>query len=76
VGQLVDFLAAAVYLSDPDLFAAHMGWLGSVLAARGVAGAGVETVLDVLQDGLHDFPQAQECLRQGRDRLATAGVAG
>ncbi|TQM46164.1 cobalamin B12-binding domain-containing protein [Pseudonocardia cypriaca] len=70
VGQLVDYLAAAVYLCDADLFTEHVRWLGAVLSARGLPRTGVAVVLDVLAAELHDFPVAQRCLREGCDVLA------
>ncbi|WP_214406667.1 cobalamin B12-binding domain-containing protein [Pseudonocardia lacus] len=69
-GQLVDFLAAAVYLQDRDLFLDHVRWLGLVLAARGVPTTGVRTTLDSLDAGLHDFPFAQGCIADARTVLA------
>jgi len=69
VGRLVDFLAAAVYLDDADLFGEHVGWLAALLAARDLPRTGVGAVLDVLAGELHDFPTAQRCLHRGRAAL-------
>jgi methanogenic corrinoid protein MtbC1 len=68
--QLVDFLAAAVYLADPDLFAEHVGWLAVVATARRGSPTGVPAALDALAAGLHDFPLAQDCIARGRATLA------
>lgn len=66
VGRIVDFLAAAVYLADRDLFVDYLTWMGGVLESRSVPPVGVVAVLDVLAARLHDFPFAQDCLVGGR----------
>jgi methanogenic corrinoid protein MtbC1 len=68
--QIVDVLAAAVYLDDPDMFADHVRWLGAVAAARRGSPAGLPRALDALAAGLHDFPLAQDCIAGGRAALA------
>ncbi|MCO1654049.1 cobalamin B12-binding domain-containing protein [Pseudonocardia humida] len=68
-GQLVDFLAAAVYLGERDLFADHVRWLCSVLSARKASTAVVRSALDRLDEGLHDFPFAQGCIAGARELL-------
>ncbi|GAY07433.1 B12-binding domain-containing protein [Pseudonocardia sp. N23] len=68
-GQVVDFLGAAVYLSDDGLFADYLHWLGSALGARDISTGGLHAVLGELAAGLHDFPFALSCLRQGREQL-------
>ncbi len=73
-GQLVDYLAAAVYLQDRDLLGDHVRWLATVLAARGVPVDGVRTVLEALTDGLHDFPSALDCLAHARAVLVAPGA--
>jgi methanogenic corrinoid protein MtbC1 len=73
-GQLVDYLAAAVYLQDRDLLVDHVRWLAVVLAARGVPVDGVRTVLEALTDGLHDFPSALDCLAHARTALVAPGA--
>jgi methanogenic corrinoid protein MtbC1 len=63
--QVVDFLAAAVYLDDAELFVSYVGWLREALAARGAPVAALADVLEQLRAELHDFPVAQACLRGG-----------
>src|SRR5690606_33655799 len=78
VGRLVDFLAAAVYLDDADLFGEHVGWLAALLAARDLPRTGAGAVLAGLAGELHDFPPAQRCPHRGRAALgawAGSGVA-
>jgi hypothetical protein len=70
--QLVDFLAAAVYLADPDLFGEHVRWLAAVATARRGSATAVPAALDALAAGLHDFPLAQDCIARGRAAQNTA----
>jgi methanogenic corrinoid protein MtbC1 len=70
--QLVDSLAAAVYLADPELFADHVRWFAAVATARRGSPAGLPAALDALAAGLHDFPLAQHCLARGRNALEDA----
>lgn len=70
IAQVLDFLAAAVYLTDRDLFVEYLGWLAGVLEARNAPAAGLDAVLEVFHAGLHDFPFAQDCLADGRTLLA------
>jgi methanogenic corrinoid protein MtbC1 len=67
--QAVDFLAAAVYLSDPEVFGGYLGWLADLLDARGTGTDAARAVLAEFHAGLHDFPFAQECLRRGATQL-------
>ncbi|AEA26208.1 B12-binding domain-containing protein [Pseudonocardia benzenivorans] len=76
VGQVVDFLAAAVYLDDAELFADYLRWLAAALTARGITTGGLRTVLDALAAGLHDFPFALRCLRDGRALLRREPTIG
>lgn len=63
LGQVADVLAAAAYLGDRELFTDHVRWLAAVCACRGTAGV-LPLVLDAFRSELHDFPFAQECLRE------------
>ncbi|GAA1855995.1 cobalamin-dependent protein [Pseudonocardia ailaonensis] len=73
--QTVDFLAAAVYLSDPEVFTGYLGWLAALLTERGAGFDGIHAVLTEFDGGLHDFPFAQECLARG-SALVREQVAG
>ncbi|HXV92543.1 MAG TPA: cobalamin-dependent protein [Pseudonocardia sp.] len=72
--QLVDFLAAAVYLTDGGVLDCHLRWLAAVLAARGHRADGVVAALGALRAELHDFPFAQACLDRGRLLVAAGGA--
>ena len=83
-GYIADFLAAALFVDDADVFTEFVGWLDALLVARGVPTATldaglalVDTVLadTVLADtvpGDHagDLPRARRFLATGRAALA------
>ncbi|APE17214.1 cobalamin-binding protein [Mycobacterium sp. WY10] len=70
IGYIVDFLAAALYTDDDELFAGFISWTADVLCARGVPAAALPPALDVLLAQLPDFPRAQRILRTARITLA------
>jgi methanogenic corrinoid protein MtbC1 len=75
-GHVVDFLGAAVYLGDADVFHGYLQWLGSVLSPRwGARPDGLASALSMLHERLHDFPFTQNCLTTGRLRLVSTGGA-
>jgi len=67
--QIVEFLAAALFVDDASLFTSFVDWLLVVLGARHVPVVTVGTLLEAYTDALYDFPRAQSILRAGRDRL-------
>jgi methanogenic corrinoid protein MtbC1 len=69
LGLVADFLAAAAYLGDRQLFTDHLRWLAAVAACRGTAGV-LPAVLEAFRAELHDFPFAQACLAEGHALLA------
>ena len=76
LGQVVEFLAAAIYFVDRGLFADHVGWLAEVAAARGEPGTALPDVLDAFRAELHDFPFAAACLDAGHEVLRRPGMNG
>ncbi|WP_436789744.1 cobalamin B12-binding domain-containing protein [Yinghuangia sp. YIM S10712] len=66
VGHIVDFLAAALYTDDADLFVGFVGWTGDILSARGVPARVLDPCLAVLEEELKDFPRALGVLAVGR----------
>ncbi|UBU12478.1 cobalamin B12-binding domain-containing protein [Nonomuraea gerenzanensis] len=58
VAYLVDFLRAALYVDDPELFSAFVGWMRSVLTARDIPPALLPAVLEALSGRLGGFPRA------------------
>jgi methanogenic corrinoid protein MtbC1 len=69
LGMVADYLAAAAYVGDPQLFTDHVRWLDAVCTCRGAPGV-LPDVLDAFGGELHDFPFAQGCLTAGLGLLA------
>ncbi|MFF5106683.1 B12-binding domain-containing protein [Streptomyces sp. NPDC000134] len=69
IAHIVDFLAAALYVDDSDLFAGFLAWTADVLTARGVPDRSLLPALDLLEDQLLDFPRARRHLDAGRTAL-------
>ncbi|MFE2356724.1 B12-binding domain-containing protein [Streptomyces parvulus] len=69
IAHIVEFLAAALYVDDPDLFAGFLSWTGEILAARGVPAASLLPALDLLEEQLRDFPRTRRILDAGRAAL-------
>ncbi|MFG3153768.1 cobalamin-dependent protein [Streptomyces sp. NPDC048219] len=69
IAHIVDFLAAALYVDDPDLFTDFLTWTGDVLTARGVPAHSLLPGLNLLEDQLRDFPRSRRLLDAGRTAL-------
>ena len=72
VAHIVDFLGAALYVDDPDLFTGFAGWTAGILTARGVPAAGLLPALDLLAEQLTDFPRAVGMLARGHAAVRDA----
>jgi methanogenic corrinoid protein MtbC1 len=70
VGHIVDFLAAALYVSEAPIFTDFVAWTRGVLAARGVPPAALRAGLLLVRDQLRDYPIALSMIDAG---LARAG---
>jgi methanogenic corrinoid protein MtbC1 len=57
--QLVDVLAASLFVDDPRLFQEHVNWLVDMLDARGTSPDATRALLDFLQAALIDIPRAE-----------------
>ncbi|GIF26920.1 methanogenic corrinoid protein MtbC1 [Actinoplanes tereljensis] len=69
MGHVVDFLAAALYLSEPQIFTDFTDWTLAVLEARKVPPPALRSGLQVVRDQLHDYPRALSVLDAGLSRL-------
>ncbi|MEV5747386.1 cobalamin-dependent protein [Actinoallomurus sp. NPDC052308] len=69
LAHIVDFLSAALYLDDPELFTRFIAWVGDILTARGVPACSVILALDLLAERLKDLPRAVALLREGQAAL-------
>ncbi|MEU9639524.1 B12-binding domain-containing protein [Streptomyces tendae] len=65
----VDFLAAALYVDDTDLFTGFLTWTADILTARGVPGRSLLPALRSLGEQLHAFPRARRLLDEGAHAL-------
>ncbi|GLY00076.1 cobalamin-dependent protein [Actinoplanes sp. NBRC 101535] len=70
LGHIVDFLAAALYIGDPQIFTDFTSWTAEVLASRHVPPAALEAGLRLIQDQLIDFPTATTMLDAGLATLS------
>ncbi|MFJ9945250.1 cobalamin B12-binding domain-containing protein [Streptomyces erythrochromogenes] len=80
LSHIVEFLAAALYTGDEDLFRGFLLWTAGVLDARGVPAASLLPALELLERELQDFPRTTAILRAGaagltRTLLTAAGTA-
>jgi methanogenic corrinoid protein MtbC1 len=57
--QLVDVLAASLFVDDPRLFQEHLDWQIDMLDARGTPPETTWTLLEVLQQAVIDLPSAE-----------------
>ncbi|EYT81184.1 MULTISPECIES: cobalamin B12-binding domain-containing protein [unclassified Streptomyces] len=70
LAHIVDFLAAALYVDDADIFTGFLAWTADVLTARGVPARSLLPGLELLTEQLHDFPRARGLLGTARAELA------
>ena len=68
MGFIVDFLAAALYVSEAEIFTGFVEWTTDVLVARGVPPVALRAGLQAVLDQLADFPAATA--------MITAGLTG
>ncbi|MFE6893779.1 B12-binding domain-containing protein [Streptomyces sp. NPDC057694] len=57
IEHIVNYLATALYVDSPDLFARFITWTADILAARGVPPRCLLAALDSLLNQLKDFPR-------------------
>ncbi|AGL18697.1 B12-binding domain-containing protein [Actinoplanes sp. N902-109] len=65
MGHIADFLAAALYVSDQQIFTDFVTWTEAVLQARGVPAAALRTGLHLISDQLRDYPKATATIAAG-----------
>jgi methanogenic corrinoid protein MtbC1 len=69
LAHIVDFLATALYVDDPELFTGFITWTAEILRARRVPPHSLRTGLDILAGELHDFPRALGFLKAAAEAL-------
>ncbi|MGW5573362.1 cobalamin B12-binding domain-containing protein [Nocardia thailandica] len=67
--NIVEFLAAALYVDDDELFGDFIAWTSGVLAARQVPSRALLSALSLLEQQLTDFPRARRILAASRSVL-------
>ncbi|WP_422751907.1 cobalamin B12-binding domain-containing protein [Micromonospora sp. WMMD708] len=73
LGYIVDFLAAAVYVDDGELFTDFVTWLVAILTSRGVPAGSVAATLGHYGHVLRDFPRAGRFLALGAAATVASG---
>ncbi|MEU7956978.1 MULTISPECIES: cobalamin B12-binding domain-containing protein [Micromonospora] len=73
LGYTVDFLAAAVYVDDAELFTDFVTWLVAILTSRGVPAGSVAATLGHYGRVLRDFPRAARFLALGAAATVASG---
>ncbi|MEV4348479.1 cobalamin-dependent protein [Actinoplanes sp. NPDC049596] len=63
--HIVDFLAAALYVSETQIFTDFIEWTAAVLEARGVPPVALRVGLEAVRTQLQDFPTATAMLTAG-----------
>ncbi|MEU6740971.1 cobalamin B12-binding domain-containing protein [Streptosporangium sandarakinum] len=65
LGHILDFLGAALYVDDDELFSEFVSWTAGVLRARGVPQRALSGGLRLFHGELRDFPRARRILQCG-----------
>lgn len=63
--QLIDALAASLFVDDPQLLRGHVDWLVETLDARRLPADAVRALLDVLHESLAGIPRAERFTAAG-----------
>jgi hypothetical protein len=69
MAHIVDFLAAALYVSETPIFTDFVEWTNGVLQARGVPAVALRVGLDSVRSQLRDYPRATAILDAGAARI-------
>lgn len=65
IAHIVEFLGAALYVGDVDLFTGFLDWTSDILSARGVPPHSLGAALELLAAELRDFPRAAGFIAAG-----------
>ncbi|BBH71289.1 cobalamin-binding protein [Actinoplanes sp. OR16] len=65
LGHIADFLAAALYVADDQIFVEFVRWTAEVLRTRGVPVSALRVGLRLIRDQLVDFPAALRMIDGG-----------
>lgn len=75
LAQLVQFLAAALYIDDGTLFTGFVEWTTEILAARSSTPPSLSPALGSLAEQLGDFPRAIRMISQAQEALSRPPTA-
>ncbi|MEU4692715.1 cobalamin-dependent protein [Actinoplanes sp. NPDC023714] len=70
LGHVADFLAAALYVGDAEIFTGFVEWTAEVLRTRGVPVGALRVGLRLIRDQLVDFPAALRMIDEGVAAIA------
>ncbi|WP_433790378.1 cobalamin B12-binding domain-containing protein [Actinoplanes sp. CA-252034] len=62
MGHIADFLAAALYVGEPEIFLDFVSWTAEVLSSRSIPSTALRQGLTLISDQLVDFPTATSML--------------
>ena len=65
LGHVIDFLAAALYVADGQIFTDFVAWTAAVLQARQVPPVALQIGLTLIRDQLRDYPSATALIDAG-----------
>lgn len=68
-GHIADFLAASLYIDEPQVFLDFTDWTAGVLTSRDVPVSALRAGLSLVRDQLIDFPKATATLNQALKTL-------
>jgi len=75
LAHVVDFLAAALYVSETQIFTDFVAWTAGVLQARGVPPVALSLGLQAVRDQLPDHPTALAMIDAGLSQLKNGSRA-
>ncbi|WP_436530013.1 cobalamin B12-binding domain-containing protein [Actinoplanes sp. HUAS TT8] len=73
-GHIADFLAASLYIDEPQVFRDFTAWTASVLTSRSVPVSALKAGLRLIRDQLIDFPKATTTLDEALTDLTSPAV--
>lgn len=69
IAHIVEFLTAALYVDDDDLFVGFITWTAEILSARGVPATSLLPALESIAGQLAEFPRTQRVLKAAHASL-------
>jgi methanogenic corrinoid protein MtbC1 len=76
VAYIVDYLRAALYVDDPELFSSYVTWKASIFTAREIPARLLPSALEALADRLTGLPRARAMVGRALTELSRAEPGG